>query len=125
VDQEVVADATPAWEKRIGMMYHDRVGELKRQRMYPYAQALASFFPNGKARDFEAIESVIRARDPDADSMNVIDRLEALGYIWETADEAMQYEPGIPSLMDYVSGRVLELEEPRPERSIDDMDLEL
>lgn len=107
VETEIVEKARPIWETWIDAMYNDRVGELKRQQLVPYAQALAAAFDGSRdVLGFEDIEKVVVDCNANANALEVIQEFEALGYIWETAKDAMQYEPGIPSLMDHILGTV-------------------
>ena len=43
---------------------------------------------------------------PATDPVKVMNGLVALGYIWETEENSMEFEPGIPSLMDHVLSKV-------------------
>jgi hypothetical protein len=120
VDREVLDDARPAWEEEIRTMYNSRLTELDRRRLIPYAEGIAKMFiDHGPYISTESIRTSIQERGP-ADVTQVETDLEALGYIWRSAENALEYEPGIPSLMDFVRGRVRGLEERNPERSLDD-----
>lgn len=103
VDAESVANARCQWVKDFSAMYRDRVRELRGQRLSPYAFALAERFRDGRPAMYsDEVEKVVENCNPDADTENVMNGLIALGYIWETAESAMQFEPGIPSLLDHV-----------------------
>ena len=112
IDAEIVANAKPVWEQRMNTMYGDRLRELRVQKLAYFAQAIASVFSDGRSdMSDDDIERVLLKCDPTTQPENAKTGLEALGYLWETSDDEMRFEPGLPSLMDYVIARVPNREE--------------
>ncbi len=48
------------------------------------------------------IRKVVNAVNADVRAQDIADTFLALGYIWTAKGEDHLYEPGIPSLMDYI-----------------------
>ena len=88
-----------------GSYYRQRFNELKRHRLLPAARSVAEAFRSQDTLDEGALDGAIAAalgREPDAPVVrNAADKLNQLGYVWQLEDRPM-WEPGIPSLMDYV-----------------------
>ncbi len=107
VDAASLQNAQPLWESEMNLMYLDRLGELRDQRIASHARAIAEVFLGGKSEMYvDDIENVIVEDDPATDPVKVMNGLVALGYIWETEENSMEFEPGIPSLMDHVLSKV-------------------
>ena len=127
VDATSITQAKPRWEKRIKDMYEDRLSEIDERELTLYARALAGWFRGGASRIYadDVTKAILKCKE-DADATSVRTALEDLGYIWRSAEHALEYEPGIPSLMDHVHSEVREREDPNLGRSSkEDLDLEL
>ena len=121
IDAEIVAHAKPAWERRMNSMYGDRLRELRVQKLAYFARAIAIAFSDDRAdMSDNDIERVLLECDPSTEPEKVKAGLEALGYLWEKDEDEMHFEPGIPSLMDYVIGRVPNREDPSRDWSRDE-----
>ena len=86
-----------------GGYYRQRYNELKRQRLISVARTVAEAFRSRRTLDDSSLDSVIAAGIT-GNSLAVeraAELLAQLGYIWQLEDRP-DWEPGIPSLMDYV-----------------------
>ena len=85
--------------------YLDRYEELEKLNLLPVARTVAEAFGAQPLLDDSQLETAIhrgRGTSDDADGMrSAKDALRELGYIWRPEATPM-WEPGIPSLMDYV-----------------------
>ena len=85
--------------------YRQRYRELRKERLLPVARSVAAAFGERAMLDELRLEEAIRAglddpaNDDDANHAEVV--LSNLGFLWETSPDP-GWEPGIPSLMDYV-----------------------
>ena len=104
VTASVVEAATATFEAEKDDYYVDRYRELERMALLPVAREVAAAF-RGRTRlsneDFR--EAVSRAGGDDAapGPGDSADALEHLGFVWGTKG-VPAWEPGIPSLMDYI-----------------------
>ena len=85
--------------------YLDRYEELEKQHLLPVARAVADAFDGRSRLDDPTLDAAVRqglrAR-PDAERVAAArDTLRDLGYVWRPEASPL-WEPGIPSLMDYV-----------------------
>lgn len=99
----VVDAALPHFGRTRRRFYRQRLDELQGSRLLPAAGAVAEAFRNRTAvgdRDLHAALEVAGVGGGD-DADAATERLANLGFIWR-ADEQPEWEPGIPSLMDYV-----------------------
>ena len=101
-------------------MYRDRVEELIEQRIPPHAEGVAELFGNDSERGIieqeiertiESINANQRLSQSSPDSVEVVETLKDLGFIWGSKGDPALYEPGIPSLMNYVLAIAKEREE--------------
>lgn len=90
--------------------YGNRFRKLKRAMLVPVAAAVASLFVGRERRAQSEVEHAVcgalaelgRAAD-EAASIEACERLCDFGYVWPVHDGTEEeFEPGIPSLMDYV-----------------------
>ena len=85
--------------------YLDRYKELKKIRMVRPAQAVAAAFEVQKRlNDLELDAAIRRGLGPEAgdDEVEAVaEQFDHLGFVWN-ADGSPDWEPGIPSLMDYI-----------------------
>ncbi|MYH29974.1 MAG: ATP-binding protein [Acidobacteria bacterium] len=84
--------------------YLDRYEELETLRLLPVARSVAEAFDTHPLLDDVQLETAIRrglAAVPEADSTTAKDLLRNVGYVWRPEAKPV-WEPGIPSLMDYV-----------------------
>ena len=108
-----VARAAPRADRRVRQYCGNRYQELRKARLLEAAVAVSRLYEriqeNGRrerAYDTELIETIKGAVVDEDDMEQVVDRafdqFKRLGYVWEAGDS---FEPGIPSLMDYVANR--------------------
>ena len=94
-----------AFEFRRDHYYLRRHDELQKLRLLPAARAVAEVFGSRESvGDSELEAAVRRGLGPDADEDAVeaaVERFGDLGFIWR-AGAMPDWEPGIPSLMDYI-----------------------
>ena len=100
------ADAVQsAFDREKNDYYLDRYEELEKLDLLPVARTVAEAFGAQPMLDDSQLETAIhkgRGTSDDADGMrSAKDALRELGYIWRPEATPM-WEPGIPSLMDYV-----------------------
>ena len=85
--------------------YLDRYKELKKIRMVRPAQAVAAAFEvQTRLNDLELEAAIRRGLGPEAgdDEVEAVaEQFDHLGFVWN-ADGSPDWEPGIPSLMDYI-----------------------
>ena len=85
--------------------YNDRYDELKNLCLLRPARAVAEAFETvGRVSDSELDAAIGRGLGPDADDGTVraaAEQFRHLGFIWR-AGATLDWEPGIPSLMDYI-----------------------
>ena len=85
--------------------YRDRHRELKKARLLRPARAVAEVFEaQARANDSELEAAIQRGLGPEADDDAVeaaAEQFEHLGFVWQSG-VTLDWEPGIPSLMDYI-----------------------
>ena len=100
-----VAAAQAAVDREKDDYYLDRYEELEMQRLLPVARAVADAFDTESLLDDVRLETAIRRGlgvAPGSDRMVAAkETLRSLGYVWRPEAKPV-WEPGIPSLMDYV-----------------------
>ncbi len=105
VTDGVLEAALPAFEQRKGHYYRQRFDELRRRRLLRAAHSVATAFRGCDFLTLFEVESVIRRASGDSSDPAVAqgteNALSDLGFIWATSP-APGWEPGIPSLMDYI-----------------------
>lgn len=101
-----VEAAQPDFERQRDDYYADRLQELEDGRLLPAAQAVAKALRERPRLDAEGLERAVRgalpasADDEAADAARTA--LRHLGFIWREGG-SRDWEPGIPSLMDYIA----------------------
>ena len=103
--------ARPMFVAARGLYYEDRYSELKKAGLIEVAQEVAASFVNSERRlpaeVEQTVSTALRRLGRAADSSAIdaaCDRLRDLGYIWSVVeDDVIRYEPGIPSLMRFLS----------------------
>ncbi len=106
-----VARARPRFELRRDTYYDERVEELDRDELVPVAAEVARVFVRSDRVVREAVRLAIRAsleqmgRVSDHQAVRRAERrLRHVGYVWPVIHQSHGcYEPGIPSLMRFVS----------------------
>lgn len=101
-----VEAALPGFRERQRLYYLDRYRELGRRGVLAPAREVAARFADGRAEltDGELREAVARGlgKRPESRKAAAAEReLADLGFVWTAGPEPV-WEPGIPSLMDYV-----------------------
>ena len=85
--------------------YLDRYEELEKQHLLPVARAVADAFESRPRLDDPTLDAALRrglgARSDAERAAAARDALRDLGYVWRP-EASPRWEPGIPSLMDYV-----------------------
>ena len=86
--------------------YYDRYWELQKARLLPPARAVAEVFEaQARASAFEIEAAIQRGLGPEADDDAVeaaVEQFDHFGLIWRSGVMTPHWEPGIPSLMDYI-----------------------
>ena len=103
VTPETFERAGPAFEYQKRDYYRYRYRELEDLRLLPAARAVAEAFEGRAVLDAARLERAISAGINEAHPgvASVRRTLSDLGFIWGTSPDP-GWEPGIPSLMDYV-----------------------
>ena len=108
----------PAVKKRQDTYYRSRYKELISRYLLEPAIAVATAFDARRTlRDremYQAIAGEPVGLSPPAHVQHTCTALQELGYIWQAPDR-LDWEPGIPSLMDYVCDQSAITPEPRPD----------
>ncbi len=107
ITPDLVATARKSFDETRHEYYTQRFEELSRQGLLPVARAVADAFHRDPVLDDEALGIAIRtglggSPEPTAHE-RAAGSLRDLGYIWRTRGR-LAWEPGIPSLMDFVRG---------------------
>ena len=105
VTAAVVEDAAGEFEARRNRYYLDRYGELRKLRLLQPARAVAETFASRPVITDGELEAAVRRGLGEAATDDEVAAAEMeihhLGFVWESG--AMpEWEPGIPSLMDYM-----------------------
>lgn len=103
VTRAAVDAALPDFYRTRNHFYRQRAVELRKQNLLPAARAVAQAFRGRPVIAHEEVQAAVRAADPDREDA-AFRTLQHLGLIWEA--DFLQWEPGIPSLMDYLRDRV-------------------
>ena len=103
--QAVAAAAQTDFDREKNNCYLDRFEELERLRLLPIARAVADAFEAQPELDDAGLEAAVLnelGATPGADRLTAAkDAMRDLGYVWRP-EATPTWEPGIPSLMDYV-----------------------
>ena len=111
VSPDSVDAALPGFREIQRLYYLDRYDEMGSRDLLPAARAVAAAFAKGGSElsdeDLRAAVAGGLGKKPGADQTAAAEReLRHLGFIWRAGVEPV-WEPGIPSLMDYVLERAL------------------
>lgn len=102
----VLERARPGFEEAKVNYYQHRFFELRKRRLLPVARSVAASFAECETLSIVEVDCAIRAGLDDPSDDEAADRAELalsdLGFIWGTSAKP-GWEPGIPSLMDYVA----------------------
>ena len=101
VTTAVVEDAVGEFEAERNDYYIDRYRELKKRELLPAARAVAAAFRDGSRLGDAAFERAIAGSGGGPGVSEAAEALEHLGFVWQ-AGGTPSWEPGIPSLMDYI-----------------------
>ena len=102
VTMAVVEAAAAEFESRKNNYYLQRLHELRRRNLLGVARRVAEAFRNRSTIPVTELDGVIaEAANGEVDVVETGDALEHLGFVWETKG-VPDWEPGIPSLMDYI-----------------------
>ena len=109
IDDAVLAVAKPAFDLKRTTYYEDRRDELKRQGLLEMAARIApAFHETPTLSDRELDAAIAAALPPGTSSREVFGYQRSLadvGYVWKAPGAGSVWQPGIPSLMDYVEMR--------------------
>ena len=100
----VVEAAAPRFETRKNLYYRDRFRELDQRDVLPAAREVAIAFRGGARLSYTGFREAVARGVGDAGGPSraeAADALEHLGFVWQT-EGTPTWEPGIPSLMDYI-----------------------
>ena len=102
-----VEAVAPEFERRRGDYYRQRCRELEKRELLGAARAVAESFAGASALASHELKETIRgALGPAGEGADAATTtLQHLGLVWQ-ADSTMTWEPGIPSLMDYIREQV-------------------
>lgn len=93
------------FRNRRDLYYLDRYEELRKRRLLPAARAVADAFRANDLLDDDGLDAAVGRGLPERTSPDEIEEAESglrqLGYIWRPGSRPA-WEPGIPSLMDYI-----------------------
>ena len=99
-----VEAAAGDFERKQARYYLNRYGELEEEHLLPAAQAVAEAFKERERLDSAQLRAAVRrglGERGGAKRTAAAKALGDLGYVWRS-DTVPTWEPGIPSLMDYV-----------------------
>ena len=100
-----VEAAAPEFEQTRGDYYRQRYGELAKRRLVPVARAVAEAFSRVPALTHDEVEDTIGGAigptGEGAAAYEALTVLKHLGFLWQPGPTPA-WEPGIPSLMDYL-----------------------
>lgn len=107
IDDPLVALAVPEFVRQRSAYYEDRREELEREELLDLAAGVAAAFGERTALRSRELNAVIADASPGGDSTAQVlqyrDRLATLGYVWKPPEAEDLWQPGIPSLMDYIA----------------------
>ena len=102
VTTAVLEEASGGFVAQRNRYYLDRFRELKKGNLLPAARAVAAAFRDETSLSDAAFERALGGGDADGPgSAEAAEALEHLGFVWQ-AGGTPSWEPGIPSLMDYM-----------------------
>ena len=102
VTMAVVEEASGEFETRRNRYYSDRYRELKKRDLLPAARAVAAAFRDEARLSDAALDRALERSGGDGPGIaEAAEALEHLGFVWQ-ARGTLSWEPGIPSLMDFI-----------------------
>ena len=101
VTMAVVEEAAGEFETRRNRYYLDRYRELEKRKLLPAAGAVASAFRGEDPLSAAAFRRAVARSGDGVGAAEAAEALEHLGFVWQ-ARGTPSWEPGIPSLMDYI-----------------------
>ena len=101
VTMAVVEEAVGEFEAERNDYYIDRYRELEERALLPAARAVAAVFPEEGLLSHAAFRRAVGRSAGDGPGRSEAKALEHLGFVWQ-AGGTPSWEPGIPSLMDYI-----------------------
>ena len=101
VTAAVVEEAAGEFETRRNRYYLDRYRELEKRKLLPAAGAVASAFRGEDPLSAAAFRRAVARSGDGVGAAEAAEALEHLGFVWQ-ARGTPSWEPGIPSLMDYI-----------------------
>ena len=105
IDEAMVADAKGAFRRERIAYYEDWREELERQNLLQLATRVADVFHGRQTLRGHELNAAIQAATGDESGDQTLDRRDCLatvGYVWKPPDAPDLWQPGIPSLMDYI-----------------------
>ncbi len=105
IDETVVADARPAFKRERTAYYEDRREELEAQDLIQVAAHVAATFDGRdilRGRELNAAISAVTGAQSQYDILRCRERLATVGFVWKPPESPDLWQPGIPSLMDYI-----------------------
>ena len=105
IDEAIIGDTGAAFRRERVAYYEDRREELERQNLLQLAARVADAFDGQETLRGRELNAAIRAATEDEsgdDTLQRRDSLAAVGYIWKPPEAPDLWQPGIPSLMDYI-----------------------
>ena len=107
IDAPLVRAAAPEFARQRSAYYEDRREELEREELLSLAAGVAAAFGEREALRSRELNAIIAEASPgDESSAKVLrhrDRLATLGYVWKPPEAEDAWQPGIPSLMEYIA----------------------
>ena len=111
INAVVVAQAASDFATQRSAYYEDRREELERRELLPLAASVARAFSTQKTLRSHELNAVI-AESSGVDEFREVlqrrDQLATVGFVWKPPAAEDAWQPGIPSLMSYVSDHVPE-----------------
>ena len=105
IDQSLLPEAARCFNKEKEMLYQDYYAELVRDKMVPAALLIAQAFKGHDKVSNIDLHNIVAGKEvwpsPPQDVTDTISKLRHLGYVWQGTEKSY-WEPGLPSLMDYV-----------------------
>lgn len=105
IDEALVADAKREFGRQRMAYYEDRREELERQNLLDPATRVAVAFDDQRTlrgRELNAAIAPATGGVSAEQALQYRDRLAGVGYVWKPPDAPDVWQPGIPSLMDYI-----------------------
>ena len=105
IDDTLVAEARRAFYVERAAYYEHRRDEVERQDLLPVAGAVADAFAGRATLAQDELNAVIGealASGSTPETVACRDRLALVGYVWKPPGAGDRWQPGIPSLMQYL-----------------------